>query len=145
MGDKRSIIFKNRLSELERLRIAVEEFAEARSLPSKTAFEINLCLDELLTNVISYAYQDEEEHEIVLTMVCENGRIILTLEDDGAPFDPLERAEPEVAKPADEREIGGLGIHFVRKMMDRVEYRRDSDRNIVTLTKKTDSDSQSTE
>ena len=135
MSERFSVLFKNQLSELERLEGAIEAFAQKASLDTKTVFEVNLALDELLTNVISYAYKDDKEHEIQLVLEKESGRLILTLEDDGLPFNPMDIPEPDTSVPIEEREIGGLGIHFVRKFMDSFDYRRESDRNIVTLVK----------
>ncbi|HVY68295.1 MAG TPA: ATP-binding protein [Verrucomicrobiae bacterium] len=132
---ERSVTLRNQLSEIERLSHIIDEFAEQNDLPVKAAYELNVVMDELLTNTISYGYPDKAEHNIELEMRAAGGVVTLVLSDDAIAFNPLDRPEPDISKPAEEREIGGLGIFFVRKMMDKVEYARAGDRNVITLTK----------
>lgn len=135
MGNEVSVVFLNQLSELERLNEVVETFALEHGLASKLVFEINLALDELLTNVISYAFKDTEEHQIQLWIQLESGLLTLRLEDDGIPFDPTRMADPDVDRAVEDREIGGLGVFFVKKVMDSLDYKRVEERNVITLTK----------
>jgi serine/threonine-protein kinase RsbW len=135
MGNEVSVVFLNQLSELERLNEVVETFALEHGLASKLVFEINLALDELLTNVISYAFKDTEEHQIQLWIQLESGLLTLRLEDDGIPFDPTRMADPDVDLAVEDREIGGLGVFFVKKVMDGLDYKRVEERNVITLTK----------
>lgn len=130
-----SFVLKNRLAELETLRACLEQFAETHELPPRAAFETNLALDELVTNIISYSYDDELEHEIRIDMALADGVLTLRVQDDGQPFNPLEAAPPDLDSPAEDRPIGGLGIHLVRKVMDEVRYQRDGGANVLTLTK----------
>jgi anti-sigma regulatory factor (Ser/Thr protein kinase) len=88
--------------------------------------------DELLNNIISYAFDDDGEHAIDIRVVIEETRITLTITDDGIPFDPFSLAEPDTSLSVEERGVGGLGIHLVRNLMDEVSYERVEDRNIVT-------------
>jgi len=131
MKQKKSIRFKNNLSELEKLNLVLAEFGERYHLPSKVLFNLNLALEEILTNIISYGYDDREEHEIIVRLSLEQGELTAEVEDDGLPFNPLEAPEPDLNKPLEERPVGGLGIHLVRKLMDELAYQRQEGRNLL--------------
>jgi len=133
MKQKKSIQFKNNLSELERLNLILAEFGERYHLPSKVLFNLNLALEEILTNIISYGYDDREEHEIIVRLSLEQGELTVEVEDDGRPFNPLEALEPDLNKPLEERPVGGLGIHLVRKLMDELAYQRQEGRNLLLI------------
>lgn len=132
----RSLVLKNKLAELERLARATEQFGAEHHLSPQVVYQINLVLDELVTNVISYGYADADEHDIRIRLTAEPGRLRLVFEDDGRPFNPLEQAPPQLTGAVEDREEGGLGIFLVRKMMDRVEYRREGNRNILVMEKR---------
>jgi anti-sigma regulatory factor (Ser/Thr protein kinase) len=94
-------------------------------------------LEELITNTIFYAYRDKKKHDITIDFMLENDTLRIRLEDDGMEFNPLLSDEPEdLDKPVEDRKIGGLGIHFVKKLMDNVDYHRYENKNILTLIKK---------
>ena len=131
-----SVTLRNDLSELQRLNQIVTEFSERHGMPSELVFRVTLALEEIITNVISYGYDDQAEHEISLRLSWEDPFLKLALEDDARPFNPLEVAAPDIAKPLAERQIGGLGIHLVREMMDELEYRRENDKNVLMLKTK---------
>ena len=131
-GEK-SFHLKNDLSELERLRQAVAEFGERHNLPKDVIFNVNLALDEILTNVICHGYGDSEEHDISVRLFLEQEKLTVEVEDDARPFNPLEASEPDVDQSLEERPIGGLGIYLVRQMMDELEYRRGNDKNHLIL------------
>jgi serine/threonine-protein kinase RsbW len=95
--------------------------------------DLNLALEEILNNIISYAYTDSREHEIKVRLSAQPGEIRAEVEDDGQPFNPLEAPEPDTAKSLEERTIGGLGIHLVRKLMDDIEYKRQGERNFLSM------------
>ncbi len=131
------ITLKNQITELDLIAINLETLAENWNIPAKSVMEINLVLEELFTNVLFYAFDDKDEHEINLEfLLIDNHQLQIRLEDDGKPFNLVERKVNDVfTKPLEERQIGGLGIHFVREMMNNVDYQRASDKNIVILTK----------
>jgi len=139
MNKKLSVIIKNDLSEIQRLSKTVEEFGKINNLSSKTIFDTNLSLDELLTNIISYGYDDNKEHKIFIQIWVEDNELNIEIIDDGQAFNPLTIPEPDLDKSIDERPIGGLGFHLVKKLMERVEYKRKQNKNILLLTKLMDS------
>lgn len=130
------IDLKNKLSELEKIRWAIEEFAAANNLGSRMAFELNLILEELFTNIISYGYAGGREHKITLSLEYQDEEVNLELTDGGVPFNPLEAPLPDIAKPIKERRVGGLGIFLVRTYADRIDYRRENKKNVLTIRKK---------
>jgi anti-sigma regulatory factor (Ser/Thr protein kinase) len=89
----------------------------------------------LLTNIITHAFTDEASHTVKIEITCTNNRLSITISDDGAPFNPFTREDPDITLSLDEREVGGLGIHLVKNAMDETIYRRRHNRNVVTLIK----------
>ena len=126
---------KNKISELNKLAEELEKFSSENGLSESILFDINLSLDELVTNIVSYGFNDEAEHEITITINKEEKNIKITLEDEGIEFNPLDSEEPELGTAIENREIGGLGIYFVRKKMDKIDYKRVGGKNILNLEK----------
>ena len=135
-----SFELKSDLSELDKLCQNLEAFGEKFGLSKKLIFEINLALDELFTNIISYGFQDDKEHIVKVTLIPENDQLCLCIEDDGKPFNPIEFETPDVSCSVEECKIGGLGIHIMKKLMDEVCYERCDDKNILNLKKKLSSE-----
>ncbi len=115
----------------------VEEFGAANNLPMKVIFKLTLVLDELVTNIISYGYADFDEHPIDVGINLDKGIVTIRIEDDSEPFNILEAPEPELETPLEERDrpIGGMGIHLVKNMVDKIEYSREDGKNVLLLTK----------
>jgi sigma-B regulation protein RsbU (phosphoserine phosphatase) len=128
----------NQVTELDKIVVKLEELAQSWKIPPRAIMEINLALEELFTNVVFYAYSDRKVHIIEVEFILvDNGCIQLRFEDDGAPFNLLEKfAQENIDMGIEERQIGGLGIHLVRQLMSSVEYQREGEHNIVILTKK---------
>ena len=130
-----SVTLVNDRSEVERLSRLVETFGEVEGLPPDSIFNVNLGLDEVITNIIRYAHDDGRQHPIVVRLAHEPGVLTAEVEDDGRAFNPLEAPIPDLNASIDERPIGGLGIHLVRSMMNSVEYRREDGRNVFIMRK----------
>ena len=135
-----SFELKSSLSELDNLCENLEDIGQKIGLSKKLIFEINLALDELFTNIISYGFTDKEEHTIKVTMTPQDEVLCLCIEDDGIPFDPTDFEIPDVACSVENCKIGGLGIHIIRKLMDDICYQRYKDRNVLTLKKNLSND-----
>ena len=129
------IALENDLRKIARVAARIDEFCSAWGMAPEIAYAVNLAIDELLTNTISYGYDDDEPHRIEVILRLEGKTLVVAIVDDSAPFDPTEVREPDVDAPMDEREVGGLGLLLVNRTMDGVEYRRRSGCNVVTLTK----------
>ena len=127
--------FRNDLQELERMADIVEDFFARNTLSPSLGYQLTLVLDELLTNVISYGYEDDAEHRIELTINLGHGSLTIEWRDDGKAFDPFEVQEPDLESPVEDRAIGGMGVHFVKTIMDTIAYRRRGGRNHLTMSK----------
>jgi anti-sigma regulatory factor (Ser/Thr protein kinase) len=92
-------------------------------------------LDELFTNIVSYGFADDLEHTIRFTINVDNNVLTLNIEDEGIPFNPLEKKDPEIPADLLDARIGGLGIHIVRKLMDDISYKRKRGKNKLTMKK----------
>jgi anti-sigma regulatory factor (Ser/Thr protein kinase) len=133
---KEKIIIKNEVSALNNLTSKVEELSERWELPMPLSMNINLVLEEAVSNIIFYAFTDKKAHEIQIEIALNNEELTLIIEDEGIPFDPTTKKAPDISLPADERPIGGLGIFLISKIMDHVSYQRDENKNRLTLKKK---------
>jgi len=121
------------LGELERLSALLDEFGERNGVTGKPLFDVKLALDEIVTNVICYA---EASQAIVVRLTRAEAELVIEVEDDGRPFDPIRVAAPDVGAPLDERRVGGLGLHFVRTVIDELAYRRCGNKNVLTMKKR---------
>ena len=134
MADK-NITIINQVNQLEFLAHAVEVISNEWDIPFNIALNLNLVLEELVTNIIFYGYDNTDEHEIKIDLSYKNKMIKVQIEDDGRQFDPLQAPEPNTEEIVEDRKIGGLGIHFVRTLMDDINYQRLDNKNRLTLTK----------
>lgn len=126
----------NDVSALEQLSVAVENFAERIELSPGESFKLNLVLDELVTNITDYAFVDDGLHGIFVTLWHEGEWYGAEVRDQGLAFNPLDVPPPDLESPVEERHIGGLGVHFLREMMDAYDYRRSDGWNCLAFKKK---------
>jgi serine/threonine-protein kinase RsbW len=133
--NKVSFKLKSKLSELDALCQKLEKFGQSMGLSQKCIFEANLALDELFTNIISYGFDDKNEHTIRITISFQNDELVFNIEDDGIPFNPTEVESPDLECTIEECRIGGLGIHLAKNLMDEVCYQRCNNKNVLTLRK----------
>lgn len=131
-----SFELKNCLSELDTLCENLEQYGRQIGISKKMIFELNLALDELFTNIISYGVKDDREHLVRVTLTPEKEALCVCIEDDGVAFDPTEFEQPDVSCSVAQCKIGGLGIHIINKLMDEICYERCGDKNILRLKKK---------
>jgi len=122
--------------EVAKANAAFAEFAEAHALPGPVRRSVHVALDELLTNTVAHGFAGRTGGEVSVEVELRTDQVSVTLTDDGTPFDPFGRAAPDTALSVEQRRIGGLGIHLVRRMMDEVSYHRRADRNVVVLAKR---------
>ena len=137
-GSTLRLVLKNDSFELGRLRESFDEFADRHRIPDQARFDLQLCLEELVLNVINYGFDDEEEHEVQVDFEvrADPRAMIVSIQDDGRKFDPLtEVPEPDLEGNLEDRAVGGLGVHFVRQFMDGASYRHERGKNRLTLTK----------
>ncbi len=135
MNLSRTYEIGNDISELNRLNSHLEQLAEDWNIPEKPLFQINLAVDELVTNIINYGYEGGQ-HKIILIFSLKDDAVTIQIQDQGKAFNPLTTPEPDISEPTEKRKIGGLGIHLTKTLMDSIEYERIDDSNIVMLIKK---------
>lgn len=124
------------IGEIERLNGLVRRFGELHEIPSRALYAVNLALDEVVTNAVLYGFDDPAGHELLVRAEVAGAEFRGELVDEGRAFNPLEVPVTDVTAPLAEREIGGLGIHLVRSLMDRLAYRREGAKNVLTLIKR---------
>jgi anti-sigma regulatory factor (Ser/Thr protein kinase) len=130
------LVISNEISELGKVQAAVDKVSERWELPAKVSMNLNLVLEEIISNTIFYGYNDDAGHKIFLDFTLGDGFVEIQIRDDAAEFDISVTGEfKDLDKSAEERKIGGLGIHFVKTLMDKIEYKRENEENILTLRK----------
>ena len=136
MSEQTTLILKNDLSELERVIILVSDLCGRHTIPPEIEYDLNLALDEIVSNVVKHAYPEGGEHLFSLHISLSDDEFVARVEDDGVEFNPMEHPAPDLDAPLEERKEGGLGIFLVRQIMTSVDYQRMMGTNIVTLRKK---------
>lgn len=126
------------LADIGNLFRMVETFGEANKLPEPKVYVVNLMLDELVTNLVMHGKSNGETLTAVIRLQLGEGGISLTVEDDGQPFDPTAAEAPDVDAALEDRQVGKLGLHFVKSLANRVSYRLEDGRNLLTINVETD-------
>ena len=132
---ERHLVLHNSVDQISQLTDFLQEIADEKGLDASTAMNINLALEEAVTNVIMYAYPEGTDGLVDLEAILRDDSLVFILKDNGTPFDPTAAPEADVTLSAEERKIGGLGIFLVRKIMDTVHYVRSDGQNVLSMTK----------
>lgn len=122
----------NELHSLESLMNATTNFLEDQEVDAQSVYRINLALEEMITNIIKHGYDDYESHEIHVTIQVLDYEIVGIIEDDGHEFDPLGESEKNQSIALQERPIGGMGIHLIKKLLT-MTYQREAKKNILEI------------
>ncbi len=96
----------------------------------------DLALEEHLTNIINYGYTDTRPHRVSVRFALEEGFLVIEVEDNGKPFNPLDSPKVDTSLPLDQKPLGGLGVHLIRSVMDELQYRRDANKNVLRMRKR---------
>jgi anti-sigma regulatory factor (Ser/Thr protein kinase) len=131
---QRSITLPNDIATISQLSEFVETVCEEKGLDMALTMNLNLALEEAVVNVMSYAYPDSQG-DVKVDIMIDDQKVVSTLTDSGIPFDPTQKGDVDTTLPAEERPIGGLGIHLVKQIMDKVSYQYVGNQNILTLEK----------
>lgn len=126
---------ENHLTAIPDAAAEIRRFCETLGMSRSTIGQVNLALDEMLTNIMSYAWPAGGHHTLGVALRIDGGRLIAEVRDDGVPFDPRTVDEPDLTSPLEERRVGGLGVYFAMTLMDEIDYRRVGDENHLTLIK----------
>jgi len=128
------LLMRNNVKDLAALMAGASAFLESQSLPEAAVYKANLVLEEVLTNIVKYAFEDASEHEISVLLAVNDEELTIRFVDDGREFDPLAVPAPVMKESIQEVTVGGLGVYLVRKSVNSIEYRREESKNILTTT-----------
>lgn len=131
------LCLKNDISELSKLAAFVEEIGEELGFSPALVMNLNLVMEEAVSNIILYAYPQgtEKDDAVRLTLTYKDDLLTICLQDQGIAFDPTQKVDPDLTLSAEERPIGGLGIFLIRQLMDEVFYRREEETNLFIMKK----------
>ena len=128
------LVIANRLTELQNLTNWLNAVGDSYGLTENQLFRFDLCANEAVTNIISYAFSDNRAHEIELRLFKKADCISLEIQDDGYAFNPLMKPEHVPATQLEEADIGNLGIHLFKQLMDEINYCRINAKNILLMS-----------
>ncbi len=132
----KTIVLMNDIREMSRIIDAITHIADSVSCPPVVVHDITLAMEEIFSNIVFYGFGDDLDHHITLHLVVEGDALILTLQDEGIPFNPLNVQIGPRDKPLEERDKGGMGITLAKNLMDQMEYRRERGKNILRMEKR---------
>lgn len=133
---QRQITLPNDVQEVPQLNVFVDEVCEQVDFDMSTTLKLNLAIEEAVVNVMNYAYPAGEKGDVDIEAMINDEYLVFVISDSGTPFDPTAKAEVDTTLSAEERGIGGLGIHLIRQIMDTINYERVEGKNVLTLRKK---------
>ena len=137
ISSTKQLMIKNDLSELFLVNGFLDRIAKELNFNEELLFDLKLVVEEIISNIIFYAFKDKSEHQINIEFEANGSHIIITIEDEGDAFNPANLPPPDgLDKPLEDRKPGGLGIHLVKTLMDSAEYKRKDGKNILVLKKK---------
>jgi serine/threonine-protein kinase RsbW len=123
-------------AELRRIVALTEQFGTQNRLPDAIIHDIHVVLDEALSNIVAYGYEATASGTIIVRLGYQNGEVHIEIEDQGRAFDPLQAPLPDFSADLGGRQVGGLGIHFIKSLMDAVSYDRHGGRNLLRMSKR---------
>ena len=132
---RKEIRIKNKITELEKVAQFIEEIGEELGLSMELQMNLNLVMEEMVTNVIFYAYPQDEEADIELLAMSDGKEVTFVLSDQGKEFDPTAKDDNDLSVNPAERDLGGMGIFIVKNIMNKVTYQRLEGKNLLTMTK----------
>lgn len=130
------ITLPNDVQATTELGMFVDEVCENVGFDMSTTFKLNLAIEEAVVNVMSYAYPAGTKGDVDIDAEADDEQLKFVISDSGTPFDPTQKGEVDTTLSAEERGIGGLGIHLIRQIMDTINYERVDGKNVLTLSKK---------
>ena len=133
---QRTLTLTNDLKRVPRLNTFIDEVCEANGFDMSSTMQINLAIEEAVVNVMNYAYPAGTVGNVTIEVKSNGSEVSFIIIDSGTPFDPTAKPEVDITLSAEDRSIGGLGIHLIRQIMDHINYERVNGRNVLTLIKK---------
>lgn len=129
-----TIEIANHIKEIKRVHQALDHYLREQSLGEYDRKKVSIAVDEILSNIISYAYDDKGRHVIRVNLDCAEDQLTLEFLDDGKQFDPIEFIRNQGERSAEDLDrVGGLGLKLVGRLMNRLAYLREGGQNKLTL------------
>ena len=135
MSSEQTFRIQNRASDVTGVLDRVEEFCRVRGFATAIVLDVRLVTEEVLTNVVKYAYEGVGDHSVELRLSASPHSVRMEFRDEGVPFNPLDTLAPDADSLTGERDIGGLGIHLARSLVDDASYSREGNVNVLVLIK----------
>ena len=132
----KTLTLPNDVQEVPQLATFVEEVCESHGVDMMTTMQLNLALEEAVVNVMTYGYPEGTKGYVDISVQSESDCLTFVISDSGQPFDPTTKGDVDTTLPAEQRSIGGLGIHLVKQLMDSIQYEYKDEHNVLTLKKK---------
>ena len=130
----KSMAIDNSIEDMSQLCSNFHDFFTDAGLKSSTVYALDLALEEMLTNIIKYGYDDHREHAIKVVVDIASEAVYMLIEDDGHEFDPLSQNSPDLDLNIADRQIGGVGIFLTLNMVNEINYSREDNKNKLRIT-----------
>jgi sigma-B regulation protein RsbU (phosphoserine phosphatase) len=134
----RKLVLPNDIATIPQLNEFIDTVAEEVGLDMSLTMSLNLALEEAVVNVMDYAYSEGQRGDVDIEVTADQQWLTFVISDTGIAFDPTAKEDVDTTLSAEERPIGGLGIFLVRQLMDVIDYKREGNKNVLTLRKKRD-------
>ena len=135
MSTNKTVRITNQRDQVDTVRKFFDEYSEENKLTEKTVHDIQMALDELLTNIVNYGYEDSDEHKIDVRFGINDDAVRVEIIDDSKPYNILEQENPDISLSVEDKPIGGLGIFLIKKLMSNVDYYTKEGKNHLVMTK----------
>ena len=135
MSTNKTVRITNQRDQIDTVRKFFDDYSKENKLTEKTVHDIQMALDELLTNIVNYGYEDSDEHKIDVRFGINDDAVRVEIIDDSKPYNILEQENPDISLSVEDKPIGGLGIFLIKKLMSNVDYYTKEGKNHLVMTK----------
>ena len=135
MSTHKTVRITNQRDQIDTVRKFFDDYSKENKLTEKTVHDIQMALDELLTNIVNYGYEDTDEHQIDIHFGVNDAAVKVEIVDDSKPYNILEKDNPDISLSMEDKPIGGLGIFLIKKLMSNVDYYTEEGKNHLVMIK----------
>jgi anti-sigma regulatory factor (Ser/Thr protein kinase) len=135
MSTHKTVRITNQRDQIDTVRKFFDDYSKDNKLTEKTVHDIQMALDELLTNIVNYGYEDTDEHQIDIHFGVNDDAVKVEIVDDSKPYNILEKDNPDISLSMEDKPIGGLGIFLIKKLMSNVDYYTEEGKNHLVMIK----------
>ena len=135
MSTHKTVRITNQRDQIDTVRKFFDDYSKDNKLTEKTVHDIQMALDELLTNIVNYGYEDTDEHQIDIHFGVNDDAVKVEIVDDSKPYNILEKDNPDISLSMEDKPIGGLGIFLIKKLMSKVDYYTEEGKNHLVMIK----------